>query len=294
MSHKAGFVNIIGSPNAGKSTLMNALVGEKISIITSKAQTTRHRIMGIVSGDDFQIIYSDTPGLLKPAYKMQEGMMKFVQTAFRDADIFLLVTTPDEDEPNMPGMIEKLCKQEVPVFVLLNKSDLITQEKIAERLDYWKNKIPNAFVLAISALKKNNLDILLQQIKEKLPESPAYFPKDELTDKPLRFFVSEIIREKILRLYDKEIPYSAEVVVESFKEEEKITRIAANIIIARESQKGIIIGHKGAKIKELGTKARLDIEEMLGKKVFLELFVKVEKDWRDNENMLKNFGYLNQ
>ena len=294
MSHKAGFVNIIGSPNAGKSTLMNALVGEKISIITSKAQTTRHRIMGIVSGEDFQIIYSDTPGLLKPAYKMQEGMMKFVQTAFRDADIFLLVTTPDEDEPNMPGMTEKLCKQEVPVFVLINKSDLITQEKIAERLDYWKNKIPDAFVLSISALKKNNLDILLQQIKEKLPESPAYFPKDELTDKPLRFFVSEIIREKILRLYDKEIPYSAEVVVESFKEEEKITRIAANIIIARESQKGIIIGHKGSKIKELGTKARIDIEEMLGKKVFLELFVKVEKDWRDNENMLKNIGYLNQ
>lgn len=294
MSHKAGFVNIIGSPNAGKSTLMNALVGQKISIITPKAQTTRHRIMGIVSGDDFQIIYSDTPGLLKPAYKMQEGMMKFVQTAFRDADIFLLVTTPDEDEPNMPGMTEKLCKQEVPVFVLLNKSDLITQEKINERLDYWKNKIPNAFVLAISALKKTNLDLLLQQIKIKLPESPAYFPKDELTDKPLRFFVSEIIREKILRLYDKEIPYCAEVVVESYKEEEKIIRIAANIIIARESQKGIIIGHKGAKIKELGTKARMDMEEMLGKKVFLELFVKVEKEWRDNENMLKNFGYLNQ
>lgn len=294
MAHKAGFVNIIGSPNAGKSTLMNALVGEKISIITSKAQTTRHRIMGIVSGEDFQIVYSDTPGLLKPAYKMHEGMMKFVQTAMRDADIFLLVTTPDEDEPNLPGICEKLAKQEVPVFVLVNKSDLVVQEKIAERLDYWKTKIPNAFVLSISALKKMNLDILLQQIKEKLPESHAYFPKDELTDKPMRFFVSEIIREKILRIYEKEIPYSCEVVVESFKEEPKITRIAANIIVARDSQKGIIIGHKGAKIKELGTKARMDIEEMLGKKVFLELFVKVEKDWRDNENMLKNFGYLNQ
>ncbi len=293
MSHKAGFVNIIGSPNVGKSTLMNSLVGEKVSIITSKAQTTRHRIMGIVSGDDFQIVYSDTPGMLRPSYKMQETMMGFVHTALKDADIFLFVTDIFEENPQVPELIEKLNAQKVPVFVLVNKVDLATPERVTERLDYWKEKIPNGLVAGISALHQYNLDVLLEKIIELLPESPPYFPKDEYTDKPMRFFVSEIIREKILTRYDKEIPYSCEVVVESFKEEENLVRISVLIYVARDTQKGILIGHKGQKLKSVGIAARKDIEEMLGKKVFLEMFVKVEKDWRNNDRMLKNFGYFN-
>ncbi|MBX7093337.1 MAG: GTPase Era [Flavobacteriales bacterium] len=293
MAHKAGFVNIIGSPNVGKSTLMNALVGERVSIINAKAQTTRHRIMGIVSGEDFQIVYSDTPGVLNPAYKMQEGMMGFVNAAFQDADIFILVTDLNEDQPAVPDIVERLNKQSVPVFVLVNKIDLSTQEKVAERLDHWKSLLPNALVAGISALHKYNLDILFEKILELLPESPAYFDKEEYTDRSMRFLVSEIIREKILTLYDKEIPYSSEVVVESFKEEEHITRISAVVYVTRDSQKGIIIGHQGKMIKLLGTKARKEMEEFLGKKVFLELFVKVQKNWRDDERHLKNFGYIN-
>ncbi|HCA82931.1 MAG TPA: GTPase Era [Flavobacteriales bacterium] len=293
MAHKAGFVNIIGSPNVGKSTLMNALVGEKVSIINAKAQTTRHRIMGIASGEDFQIVYSDTPGVLKPAYKLQEGMMSFVNQAFQDADVFLFVTDIHEDKPQVPEVLERLKKQSVPVFVLVNKIDLSDQEKVGARLDYWKEQIPNAMVFGVSALHKYNLDVLFDKILEKLPESPAFFDKEEYTDKSLRFLVSEIIREKILRLYDKEIPYSCEVIVDSFKEEPEITRISAVIYVSRDSQKGIIIGHQGKMIKKLGTLARKEMEEMLNKKVFLELFVKVMKNWRDDERHLKNFGYTN-
>lgn len=293
MAHKAGFVNIIGSPNVGKSTLMNALVGEKVSIINAKAQTTRHRIMGIVSGEDFQIVYSDTPGVLNPAYKLQEGMMGFVNAAFQDADIFLLVTDIYEDQPAVPEVIERLKKQEVPVFVLVNKIDLGDQEKVGERLDHWKTLIPNAMVIGISALHKYNLEVIFEKIIELLPESPAYFDKEEYTDRSMRFLMSEIIREKILTLYDKEIPYSCEVIIESFKEEPEITRISAMIYVARDTQKGIIIGHQGKMIKALGTKARKEMEEFLGKKVFLETFVKVQKNWRDDERHLKNFGYIN-
>lgn len=291
MSHKAGFVNIIGSPNVGKSTLMNALVGERVSIITAKAQTTRHRIMGIVSGDDFQIVYSDTPGVLKPNYKMQESMMGFVNEAFQDADVFLFVTDIYEDEPAVPEIVERLAKQDKPVFVLVNKVDKGVQEKIAERLDYWKTKIPNGMVIGISALHKYNLDVILEKLIELLPESPAYYNKDEYTNKSMRFLVSEIIREKILRRYEKEIPYSSEVVVDTYKEEEGIIKIAATIYVARDTQKGIVIGHKGEKIKSVGIDSRKDIEEMVQKKVFLELFVKVQKNWRDDDRQLKNFGY---
>lgn len=293
MAHKAGFVNIIGSPNVGKSTLMNALVGEKVSIINSKAQTTRHRIMGIVSGEDFQIVYSDTPGVLHPAYKMQEGMMGFVNSAFQDADVFLLVTDIEEDRPAVPDVIERLNKQSVPVFVLINKIDLGTQEKVAERLDHWKTLLPNAMVIGISALHKYNLEVIFDKILELLPESPAYFDKDEYTDRSMRFLMSEIIREKILTLYDKEIPYSCEVIVESYKEQTDITKISAVVYVARDSQKGIVIGHQGKMIKALGTKSRKEMEEILGTKVFLELFVKVQKNWRDDERHLKNFGYIN-
>jgi GTPase len=292
MAHKAGFVNIIGSPNVGKSTLMNTLVGEKVSIITSKAQTTRHRIMGIVSGEDFQIVYSDTPGVLKPSYKMQEGMMGFVNEAFKDADIFLFVTDMEESEPSVPGIIERLKEATAPVFVLVNKIDKATQEQVSERLDYWKEKIPNGLVMGVSALHKYNIDVLFEKVMELLPENEAYFDKEEYTDKSMRFLVSEIIREKILRRYEKEIPYSTEVVVDSFKDEPEIVKIAATIYVIRDSQKGIIIGHKGDKIKSVGIDARKDIEEMLQKKVFLELFVKVQKDWRDDERHLKNFGYI--
>lgn len=293
--HKAGFVNIIGSPNVGKSTLMNALVGENLSIVTSKAQTTRHRIMGIVNGEDFQIVYSDTPGLLKPAYKLQEGMMGFVKSALEDADVILFVT--DIFEKNLPEekIISILQQSRVPILLLINKIDLAKADADeAARLNYWKQIFPLAEILLVSALKGINIKTVFEKILEKLPESPAYFPKEseELTDKPEKFFASEIIREKILMNYQKEIPYSCEVIIESFKEEETIIKIRAEIMVSRDSQKGIIIGHKGEKLKIVGTQARLDMEKFLGKKVFLELYVKVDKDWRENEQKLRKYGYL--
>lgn len=293
MAHKAGFVNIIGNPNVGKSTLMNALVGERLSIITSKAQTTRHRIMGIVNGEDFQIVYSDTPGILKPHYKMQESMMNFVHSAFIDADVLLFITDIFEDVIVDDAIIEKISKSKIPVLLLINKIDVATKEKLEKTMEFWKTKIPSIEIIAVSALKRANTDKLLDRIVELLPESPPYYPKDELTDKPERFFIAEIIREKILLNYTKEIPYSVEVVVESFVEEEKITKIRAEIFVARESQKGIIIGQGGKALKKVGTEARIDIEEFLQKKVFLELFVKVSKNWRNDDKQLRRFGYLN-
>jgi GTP-binding protein Era len=291
--HKSGFVNIIGNPNVGKSTLMNTLVGERLSIITSKAQTTRHRIMGIVSGDDFQIVYSDTPGVLKPQYKLHEGMMQFVKTALIDADVILFVTDVFEKEINNPLILERLQKSTIPIIVVINKIDLANNEKIEELKIYWQKLLPKAEIITISALQKLNIDILLDKIKQHLPEGEPYFPKDQLTDKPERFFVSEIIREKIFVNYKKEIPYSCEVVVESYKEEPHIVKINAIIFVAKESQKPIIIGENGKAIKKLGTEARLDIEDFLQKKVFLDLTVKVSKDWRNNEKLLKKYGYFN-
>lgn len=290
--HKAGFVNIIGNPNAGKSTLMNALVGERISIITSKAQTTRHRIMGIVNGDDFQIVYSDTPGIIKPKYKMQEGMMQFVGTALADADILLLVVDLTDDHPIEESMYEKIRKSPVKLVVLLNKTDLVKEALVKERAAFWTNEFPNGEIIPVSALKGENVEHVFQRILFFLPEHPAYFAKDELTDKPERFFVSEIVREKILLNYEQEIPYSCEVVVEDFIESERLVKIRANIFVSRESQKGIILGHQGKAIKKLGTESRLEIEEFLQKKVFLELFVKVDKEWRNSDRELKRFGYM--
>ncbi len=292
MSHRSGFVNIIGSPNVGKSTLMNELVREKISIITSKQQTTRHRIMGIVNGDDFQIVYSDTPGVLNPGYKLHEGMMQFVNTALKDADVILFVTDMFEDEVNHRETLERVQKTSTPILLLLNKIDLADQKKVEQRVDYWNKILPQAEILPISALHKFNVDFVFDKVLKLLPKAPPYFPKDQLTDKPMRFFISEIIREKILALYQKEIPYSCEVVVEEFKESKDITRIRAIIMVARNSQKGIIIGHEGKKIKQVGELARKDIEEFTGNKVFLDLFVKVDKDWRENESKLKKYGYL--
>jgi GTP-binding protein Era len=292
MTHKSGFVNIIGSPNVGKSTLMNELVGEKLSIITSKAQTTRHRIMGIVNGDDFQIVYSDTPGILDPAYKLQESMMKFVETAFQDADVFLLVTEIGEKFKH-ESVLKKLQTSTQPVIVAINKIDLSTQEIAVEQMEIWKQLLPNASIVPISALNKFNTESLLEIIKEKLPESPPYFPKDELTDKPQRFFISEILREKIFLNYKKEIPYSSEVEIESYVEEETIIKIRAIIYVERDSQKGIIIGHLGKALKKTATEARKDIEAFLEKQVFIEVFVKVSKDWRSKETSLRKFGYFN-
>ena len=289
--HKSGFVNIIGNPNVGKSTLMNALVGEKVSIITSKAQTTRHRIMGIVNGDDFQIVYSDTPGILKPMYKLQESMLKFVKTAFVDADIILYVTDVVEKFAKSEDFLGKLRRIKVPVLVLINKIDLTTEEKLELMVNEWHQELPNAEILPISALAKVNVSMLFDKILTLLPEGPAYYPKDELSDKTERFFVSEIIREKIFLNYKKEVPYSVEVVVESFKEEKNLIRIQAVIYVVRETQKGIIIGHKGSRLKKTGTDARIDIEKFLDRKVFLELFVKVDDNWRDKPSKLKNFGY---
>lgn len=293
MAHKAGFVNIIGSPNVGKSTLMNVLVGERLSIITSKAQTTRHRIMGIVNGEDFQIVYSDTPGVLKPNYKLQESMMEFVHTAITDADLLLFVTDIYEDIKLEEHILNKIKHAKVPVLLLVNKIDLANQEKLEEKVAYWKKEVPAAEVIPVSALEKFNITYIFDRIIALLPEGPGYYGKDELTDKPEKFFVSEIIREKILTNYKKEIPYSVEVVVESFKEEEKIIKIRAEIMVVRESQKGIIIGHQGKALKKVGTEARKDMEEFLQKQVFLELFVKVNKDWRDSDQQLKRFGYNN-
>lgn len=291
MSHKSGFVNILGNPNVGKSTLMNQLTGEKLSIITSKSQTTRHRIMGIVNGDDFQIVYSDTPGILNPKYGLQESMMRFVEGALEDADLILYVTDVVEKRDKNPEYLSRIATATVPKIIAINKIDLSNNEEVNKLYEYWTNLIPNATVVPISAASNFNLDSLLKIILEKIPEGPPWFPKDQLTDRYERFFVTEIIREKILLHYQKEIPYSVEIEIESFKEEKSITRIAAVIHVARESQKGIVIGHKGEKLKRVGTEARKDIEEMLQGKVFLELFVKVSKEWRDNKSALNRFGY---
>lgn len=292
MGHKSGFVNIVGNPNVGKSTIMNALVGEKLSIITSKAQTTRHRIMGVVNSPDFQIVYSDTPGILKPAYKLQESMMRFVHSAFEDADVVLYVTDTVESPTYSDEYVAKLCKLEIPVILVINKLDLTKQEEVEYLRELWSKKMPNATIIPVSALHNFNLDQLLKVIVDSLPEGPEYFPKEMLTDKTLRFFASEIIREKILTYYQKEIPYSVEVVVEEYKEEKSIDRIRAIIYVARESQKGIIIGHQGKMLKKVGKEARLDMEAFLEKKVFLELYVKVDSEWRNDDKKLKKFGYI--
>lgn len=290
MPHKAGFVNIIGKPNIGKSTLMNSLVGEKLSIITSKVQTTRHRIMGIVSGDDFQIVYSDTPGIIKPNYKLQEAMMKYVNTALVDADIVLLMTEVDE-ENDYDEIIDDLKKSNIRILVLINKIDLSNQEKVNLLMDKWSKQVDKADIIPVSALKKFNIELIFDKILEYLPESPAYYSKDQLTDKPERFFVSEIIREKILLYYKKEIPYSVEVAVDTFKEEEKIIRITTFIFVNRETQKAIIIGHQGRALKRVGVEARKDLEAFFGKQIYIQLSVKVNKDWRNSDSNLKRFGY---
>ncbi len=289
--HKSGFVNIVGNPNVGKSTIMNALVGEKISIITQKMQTTRHRIKGIVSGDDFQIVYSDTPGILKPSYKLQESMMKFVDTALIDADIILYVTDINEKADKNPQYIEKVRKSNMPVIVLINKIDLSNQDEVVALFDHWRTIFPGADVFPISALEKFNIEPIFDRILELLPEGPPFFPKDELTDKNERFFIQEIIREKILLNYSKEVPYSVEIEVEEFKELPNIINMRAVIYVARDSQKGIIIGRQGKMIKKIGTEARADAEEFFGKQIFLELYVKVDKEWRNKERTLKKFGY---
>jgi len=291
MSHRSGFVNILGNPNVGKSTIMNALVGEKLSIITPKAQTTRHRIMGIVNGEDFQIVYSDTPGILKPQYKLQETMMNFVNIALSDADFILYVTDVTEHAGNEGEYIEKIKQSGLPVLIAVNKIDLTNQNDLEKIVETWHTAFPDSPVIPVSALSNFNLDALLKAILEKLPEGPPFFPKDQLTDKHERFFASEIIREKILVNYKKEIPYSVEIEIESFLDEKKIIKIRALIHVTRDSQKGIIIGHKGSMLKKVGTEARHDMEDFFGKKVFLELYVKVTKDWRDKPLVLKRFGY---
>jgi GTP-binding protein Era len=289
--HKSGFVNIVGNPNVGKSTLMNALVGERISIITSKAQTTRHRILGIVNGDDFQIVYSDTPGVLTPNYRLQESMLKFSKSALTDADVLLYVTDVfDVYEKNIE-FVEKVKLNPAPLLLVINKIDLIDEERLVVMVDKWKLLLPHAEIFPISAIEKFNVEPLFKRIKELLPESPPFFDKDQLTDKPARFFVTEIIREKILLNYDKEIPYSVEVEVEQFQEDERLIRINAVIYVERDSQKGIVIGHGGKSLKKVGTEARKDMEIFFDKKVFLELYVKVEKDWRNKDIKLRGFGY---
>ena len=289
--HKAGFVNIIGNPNVGKSTLMNALVGEKLSIITSKAQTTRHRIMGIVNGEDFQIVYSDTPGILKPAYKLQESMMNFVQGAVDDADVILYVTDTVEQSDRSQNIIERINNSGIPTIVVINKIDLTTPEQLDILASQWQERIPEAVIIPVSAKEKVGMKGVLEAILQRLPEGEPFYPKDTLTDKTLRFFASEIIREKILLNYDKEIPYCCEIEIDTYKEEPTIDRISATIYVARQSQKGIVIGHKGEKLKRVGQKAREDMERFLGKKVFLQLFVKVQDDWRNSERQLRRFGY---
>ncbi|WP_311326369.1 GTPase Era [Capnocytophaga sputigena] len=289
--HKAGFVNIIGNPNVGKSTLMNAFVGEKLSIITSKAQTTRHRIFGIVSGDDFQVVFSDTPGIIKPSYALQASMMDFVKSAFEDADILIYMVEIGEKELKDEVFFNRINKLEVPVLLLINKVDTSDQNILEEQVAYWKEKVPRAEIFPISALRNFQTEVVFNRIIELLPESPAFFPKDQLTDKPERFFVNEIIREKILLHYKKEIPYSVEVETESFADSETIIHIRAVIMVERESQKGIIIGHKGEALKRVGIESRTDLEKFFGKKIHLELFVKVNKDWRSNARQLRRFGY---
>ena len=289
--HKAGFVNIIGNPNVGKSTLMNAFVGEKLSIITSKAQTTRHRIFGIVSGDDFQVILSDTPGIIKPAYELQSSMMEFVKSAFEDADILLYMVEIGEKALKDEAFFERINKSNVPVLLLLNKIDKSEQNILEEQVAYWQEQVPNAEIYPISALENFNISPVFERIIELLPESPAFFPKDQLTDKPERFFVNETIREKILMNYKKEIPYSVEVSTETFSETDKIIHIRSIIMVERDSQKGIIIGHKGEALKRVGVQARVDLEKFFGKQVHLEIYVKVNKNWRSNQRELKRFGY---
>jgi GTP-binding protein Era len=291
MTHRAGFVNIIGRPNVGKSTIMNAMTGENLSIITSKAQTTRHRIQGIVNGEDFQIVYSDTPGILEPGYKLQEYMLKFARTAITDADVVLYVTDIEENTKNAEDILRRLNKLKTPLLVLINKIDLSGQEQVSQLMKEWQQALPKATVIPVSALEVFNLDRVFELILENLPESPPYYPKDELTDKSERFFVSEIIREKILLNYRQEIPYSVEVVVESFKEEKDLITISCMIYVERDSQKGILIGHRGKGLKKVGSQARVDIEDFLGKKIFLETRVKVKKDWRNDGRFLKQSGY---
>ena len=289
--HKSGFVNIVGNPNVGKSTLMNALVGERISIITSKAQTTRHRIMGIVNGDDFQIVYSDTPGVLKPNYRLQESMLNFSKSALTDADVILYVTDVFDSYEKNADFVDKVNLNTAPLILIINKIDLIDEEKLIVLVEKWKTLTPRAEIYPVSALEKFNIEPVFKRIKELLPESPPFFDKDQLTDKSERFFVTEIIREKILVNYEKEIPYSVEVEVEQFKDENNLIRISAVIYAERDSQKGILIGHGGKSLKKVGTEARKDLEQFFDKKVFLELFVKVEKDWRNKDIKLKGFGY---
>ena len=289
--HKAGFVNIIGNPNVGKSTLMNAFVGEKLSIITSKAQTTRHRILGIVNGDDFQVILSDTPGIIKPAYELQSSMMDFVKSAFEDADILIYMVEIGEKALKDERFFEKLKNSNIPVLLLLNKIDTTEQEIIEEQVQYWQEQLPTAEIHLISALMNFNIKGVFERIIELLPVSPPFYPKDQLTDKPERFFVNETIREKILQHYKKEIPYSVEIDTEEFFEDDAIIRMRAVIMVERDSQKGIIIGHKGAALKRVGVEARKDLEKFFDKQVHLELYVKVNKNWRSNPNQLKRFGY---
>ena len=289
--HKSGFVNIVGNPNVGKSTLMNLFVGERISIATFKAQTTRHRIMGIINDDEYQIVFSDTPGVLKPNYKLQESMLAFSESALTDADVLLYVTDPVETIDKNGEFLQKVAKMTIPVIVLINKIDLTQQERLTQLVEEWHEFLPKAEIIPVSAIAKFNVDVVLHRIKELIPECPPYFDKDQLTDKPARFFVSEIIREKILLFYDKEIPYSVEVGVESFKEEDSIIRISAVIYVERDSQKGIIIGHQGKTLKKVGTEARKSLERFFGKKIYLQTFVKVDKDWRNSDRELNLFGY---
>lgn len=289
--HKAGFVNIIGKPNVGKSTLMNALVGEKLAIITSKAQTTRHRILGIVNGDNFQLVISDTPGIIKPAYALQEAMMNFVKEAVDDADILIYLVEIGEKAPLEEAFFQKLKNTKTPVLLLLNKIDKATQELIESQVPYWQEQLPEAEIHLISALNNFNIDVVLNRLVELLPESPPFYPKDQLTDKPERFFVNEIIREKILEQYKKEIPYAVEIETEEFLEDEDIIRIRAVIMVERNSQKGILIGHKGLALKNVGVAARKDMEKFFGKQVHIELYVKVNKDWRKQKGQLRRFGY---
>lgn len=291
MAHRSGFVNIIGNPNVGKSTLMNALVGEKLSIVTAKAQTTRHRIMGIVNGEDWQIVYSDTPGILKPGYRLQENMMRFVDGAIGDADIILYVTDTVESAEKNAEYVDRLKDLECPLIVVVNKIDISSEEAVLKLIGEWKARLPKALVIPVSAQERFNLESVLDAVKERLPECPPWFDKDAFTDKNLRFFASEIIREQILLNYKEEIPYSCEVEVESFKEGEERYDISAVIYVMRESQKGIIIGKKGAALKKVGTQARLEMEDFFQKKVFLSLFVKTDPDWRENRKELRRFGY---
>ncbi|MFD0989078.1 GTPase Era [Mariniflexile jejuense] len=293
MNHKAGFVNIIGNPNVGKSTLMNAFVGEKLSIITSKAQTTRHRILGIVNGDDFQVVLSDTPGIIKPAYELQESMMGFVKSAFEDADVLIYMVEIGEQELKDETFFNKITSSQIPVLLLLNKIDKSNQEQLETQVQVWAEKVPNAEIFPISALEGFNVKEVFNRIIDLLPESPAFYPKDQLTDKPERFFINETIREKILLHYKKEIPYAVEIETEEFFEEEEIIRIRAVIMVERETQKGIIIGHKGSALKRVGVEARKDLEAFFGKQIHLETYVKVNKNWRSNQNQLKRFGYNN-